>query len=70
MNDKENTIATHNEKIMNAKVAPIEFKKISAQLDELIPLFNSQNNIEIVTKMKEIVPEFRSNNSIYENLDN
>lgn len=55
---------------MIAKVAPKEFKKISAQLDELIPLFNSQNNIEIVTKMKEIVPEFRSNNSIYENLDN
>ena len=70
LNDKENTIATHNEKIMIAKVAPIEFKKISAQLDELIPLFKSQNNIEIVTKMKEIVPEFRSNNSIYENLDN
>jgi len=35
----------------------------------LIELFNEQNNEMIVTKMKQIVPEFKSNNSIYEKLD-
>jgi FlaA1/EpsC-like NDP-sugar epimerase len=69
LNDKENTLPTHHEKIMIAKVPVYDLKKISNELDELISLFNSQNNMEIVKKMKEIVPEYRSNNSVFEKLD-
>ena len=39
------------------------------QIDALINLTKSQNERDIVLKMKELVPEFKSNNSIYEELD-
>jgi FlaA1/EpsC-like NDP-sugar epimerase len=69
LNDTENTIPTHHEKIMIAKVPIYNFKEVTKQMDELISLFNSQDNMEIVGKMKEIVPEYKSNNSVYEKLD-
>ena len=69
LNDKENTLPTHHAQIMKAKVAEYDFATISDLIDELIRLFETQNNIAIVSKMKEIVPEFISNNSIYEELD-
>jgi FlaA1/EpsC-like NDP-sugar epimerase len=69
LNDKENTLPTHHEKIMIAKVPVYDFKEVSNQLDELISLFNSQDNMDIVRKMKEIVPEYKSNNSVFEKLD-
>jgi FlaA1/EpsC-like NDP-sugar epimerase len=69
LNDEENTLPTHHEKIMIAKVPVYDFKKISSELDQLVSLFNSQNNMEIVKKMKEIVPEYISNNSVFEKLD-
>ena len=66
--EEENTIQTHHPLILKAKVR----KEEAAQLEEielLIQLFESQKNDEIVTKMKQIVPEFISNNSDYEKLD-
>jgi FlaA1/EpsC-like NDP-sugar epimerase len=69
LNNKENTLPTHHEKIMIAKVPVYDFKKVSDDLDELVSLFNTQDNMQIVKKMKEIVPEFKSNNSIFEKLD-
>jgi FlaA1/EpsC-like NDP-sugar epimerase len=69
LNDKENTIPTHHPKIMVAKVRPYEFEKISKEIQELIKLFNSQNNESIIVKMKEIVPEYISHNSVFEKLD-
>ncbi|CAN5317140.1 nucleoside-diphosphate sugar epimerase/dehydratase [soil metagenome] len=69
LNDKENTLPTHHEKIMIAKVPVTDFNKISRELDELVSLFNSQDNMEIVKKMKEILPEYKSNNSVFEKLD-
>lgn len=65
---EENTIPTHHPQILKAQIRKeddIQLKRI----DELIHLFESQRNTEIVSKMKEIVPEFISNNSIYESLD-
>ncbi|MBK7963897.1 MAG: polysaccharide biosynthesis protein [Bacteroidetes bacterium] len=67
--NEENTLPTHHKKIMIAKVKSHEFAFVSQEIDELIALFNGQNNEAIVVKMKKIVPEFLSKNSEYERLD-
>jgi len=69
LNDQENTIPTHHPQIMIGKVREYDFKEISRNVDELIALFDRQDNEAIVRKMKKIVPEFISKNSIYEKLD-
>ena len=65
----ENTIPTHHNQIMIAKVKEYDFDKITNTINELISLFDKQDNKLIVGKMKLLVPEFKSNNSIYEELD-
>ena len=65
----ENTITTHHPKILIAKVREYEFEEACKEVEILISLFDKQNNNAIVSKMKEIVPEYISNNSIYEELD-
>ena len=65
----ENTLATHHPKILRAKIRK-ETKEQLDRIKELIDLFGQQNNMEMVSKMKEIVPEFISNNSDFEKLDN
>lgn len=67
--NEENTLPTHHRKIMIAKVKEYDFATVSADIHELIGLFNAQNNEAIVRKMKAIVPEFLSKNSTYEQLD-
>lgn len=69
LNNKENTLPTHHEKIMIAKVRTYDFDRVNADIEALIRLFPSQDNMAIVGKMKEMVPEFRSNNSVFEKLD-
>lgn len=65
---EENTLPTHHPKILKAKFREVEQQQLK-EIDELIQLFGAQNNMEIVAKMKHIVPEFISNNSTYEKLD-
>jgi FlaA1/EpsC-like NDP-sugar epimerase len=65
---EENTIATHHPKILKAKVRDEDVAQLEA-INTLIGLFETQKNDEIVAKMKQIVPEFISNNSDYEKLD-
>ncbi|MEN9399951.1 MAG: hypothetical protein RL632_1052 [Bacteroidota bacterium] len=65
---EENTIATHHPKILKAKVREEDATQIDA-INGLIALFETQKNDDIVAKMKQIVPEFISNNSDYEKLD-
>ncbi|WP_316929735.1 UDP-N-acetylglucosamine 4,6-dehydratase family protein [Sphingobacterium sp. T2] len=69
LNDHENTLPTHHEKIMIAKVRDNDFEEVKQHMEELFALINSQNNTNIVRKMKVIVPEFKSQNSEYELLD-
>ena len=69
LNDSENTIPTHHEKIMIAKTREYHFETIDKQIEELINLSCDYKDRHVVVKMKEIVPEFKSNNSIYEELD-
>jgi FlaA1/EpsC-like NDP-sugar epimerase len=69
LNDKENTLPTHHSQIMIAKVNVSSYEIVSKQVVELIGLLSNHNNIELVKKMKELVPEFKSQNSVYEALD-
>ena len=69
LNNNENTLPTHHEKIMIAEVREYEYNDIKKSIDELVTLFDAQNNMAIVSKMKAIVPEYSSNNSVFEQLD-
>jgi len=69
LNDKENTIPTHHPKIMIAHVQSYKYEQAYRELEDLIKLFKTQNNDSIVAKMKIIVPEFISKNSVFESLD-
>jgi FlaA1/EpsC-like NDP-sugar epimerase len=70
LNDLENTIPTHHEKIMVAQVREYDFQAISTRISDLIKLSCQYKDRQVVIKMKDIVPEFKSNNSVYEELDN
>ncbi len=67
--DKETTLPTHHKKIMIAKVREYNFTEFEKEITELIDLFKSQDNEVIVRKMKSILPEYISVNSVYEKLD-
>jgi len=65
----ENTIETHHEKIMIAKITDIDAKIMREHIKDLCAINNMENNELTVLKMKQIVPEFVSNNSKYQVLD-
>lgn len=67
--NQENTLPTHHKQIMIAKVKEYDFDFIAAEIQHLIKSFETQDNKLIVKQMKQLVPEFKSNNSIYEELD-
>jgi FlaA1/EpsC-like NDP-sugar epimerase len=69
LNDEENTLPTHHSQIMIAKVRPNDFEKVSSQIADLVKGIENFDNYYLVRKMKELVPEYKSNNSIYESLD-
>jgi FlaA1/EpsC-like NDP-sugar epimerase len=60
---KEKTLPTHHEKIYVAKVRKNSFSEINSQVNELLQANNNETDFELVLKMKEIVPEFISQNS-------
>jgi FlaA1/EpsC-like NDP-sugar epimerase len=65
----ENAIPTHHPKILKAQVRPYDFDRAEREISSLIKLFGTQNNAALVGKLKEIVPEYRSANSIFKDLD-
>ena len=69
LNQKELTIPTTNEKIMVAKVREYDFDKISMSIEQLILSAQEGKIFPTVQLMKDIVPEYKSKNSIYEKLD-
>lgn len=69
LNKEEEVIPTHNKKILIAKVIEFEFSKVSESINMLISLANQNQDEDVVKQMKFIVPEFISNNSIYESID-
>jgi len=66
---KENTIPTNNSKIMRAQVAPYPVEQIEKDFSDLWNLMPSMDPIKLVEKIKQVVPEFISNNSIFCQLD-
>jgi FlaA1/EpsC-like NDP-sugar epimerase len=69
LNDQENSMPTHHEKIMIGKVREYDFEEVNQKINELVALFETQDNDMIVAKMKELVPEYISNNSTFSRLD-
>lgn len=70
LNDAENTLPTHHEKILIAKMRSGEVQGLENSFEQLFMLASSPDSIlKMVAKMKEMVPEFVSNNSVYEQLD-
>ncbi|MBQ3998905.1 MAG: polysaccharide biosynthesis protein [Paludibacteraceae bacterium] len=69
LNQKETTLPTTNEKIMVARVREFDFDQISGEVDQLIATSRQGKPFTTVKMMKQLVPEFISNNSIYEQLD-
>ena len=69
LNDKESTKPSFNNKIRIAKVREYDYSEVSNQIDDLIEKSKLYDEMLTVKKMKEIVPEYKSNNSIYEKLD-
>ena len=69
LSTKENTIPTEHAKIMRAKVRRYTEEEVNEKIDTLINLIPTCDDFKIVAQMKNIVPEFISNNSIYSCLD-
>jgi FlaA1/EpsC-like NDP-sugar epimerase len=70
LNDAENTTQTYHDKILIAKVRDVSFELVKQSTFELERILSTSNDeMQLVSKMKELVPEYISNNSIYEKLD-
>jgi FlaA1/EpsC-like NDP-sugar epimerase len=69
LNDKESTKPTHHPKIMIAQVRSYDYEVAKKNEDELLELSFTHDDMTIVKKMKEIVPEYKSQVSKYEALN-
>ena len=69
LNEKESTKPSFHDKIRIAEVREYDYTEVSKQIDDLIEKSKLYDEMLTVKIMKEIVPEYKSNNSIYEKLD-
>lgn len=69
LNELEGTKPSFHEKIKIAKVRQYNYEDIKKEIDDLIMISHQYDNMKTVAKMKEIVPEYKSNHSLYEILD-
>lgn len=69
LSNEENTLPSFHEKIRIAQVREYAYDDVKKEIDELIGIARTYDEMAIVKKMKEIVPEFISNNSVYSVLD-
>lgn len=69
LNDNESTKPSFHEKIRIANVREYDYSEVERDIEELIEVSKQYDDMLTVKKMKEIVPEFKSNNSVYEALD-
>jgi FlaA1/EpsC-like NDP-sugar epimerase len=70
LNDGESTMPTYHEKIKISQVIDYNYEQVLTDITELLTLNGHNNILAVVNKMKEIVPEFISRNSKFEELDN
>lgn len=66
---QEKSRPTHHSKIVIAEVRNYDHQEVKVKIEELIALFSKQNNESLVGKLKELIPEYVSNNSRFEQLD-
>jgi len=69
LNKLENTKPTFHEKIRIAQVREYDYEEVNKEIEDLVALSKQFDNMATVRKMKQIVPEYKSNNSVYETLD-
>ena len=69
LNELEGTKPTFHEKIRIASVREYDYDEVNKDIEELVDMSKRYDNMTTVKKMKEIVPEYKSNNSEYEVLD-
>ncbi len=69
LNQQENTVKTHHEKILIAKVKEYAYPEINSYIELFHDLVDESNELKMVALMKELVPEFKSNYSRFEILD-
>ena len=69
LSDDAKTLATHNEKILISKDPNMKFEDIEKYTNQIVKAALRREKRQVVQILKEIVPEFKSNNSIYEVLD-
>ena len=70
LSDAENTVPTHHDKILIAKIREEKIEGLETHFEELFTYAGQAGqSMAMVSKMKELVPEFVSNNSIFEQLD-
>lgn len=69
LNKEEEVIPTHNKKILIARVIEYDYEKVSKSIDKVVSIAMQNKDEEVVKQMKRIVPEYISNNSIYEAMD-
>ena len=69
LNEKETTKPSFHEKIRIACVREYDYQQVCRNIEDLIQVALKYDDMQTVRKMKEIVPEYKSNNSIYSILD-
>ena len=69
LNEQENTKPTFHEKIRIAEVREYDYQDVCKDLEVLMTTAKEFDNMATVKQMKKIVPEYKSNNSVYEQLD-
>jgi len=69
LNDNENTLPTHHQKIMKARTPEVPYLEMNTYIELFWDLLDDRNELKMVALMKELVPEFKSNYSRYEVLD-
>jgi FlaA1/EpsC-like NDP-sugar epimerase len=67
--DREKHLPTHHEKIMIASIEPYDFNRAIGLINDLVAHLQTEPVERLVARMKEIVPEYRSQNSRFEKLD-
>jgi hypothetical protein len=69
LNNNENTLPTHHPKILIATLNTPSYSFMDIQTSDLARILQEGNNNDLVAKIKEVIPEYKSNNSVFEKLD-
>ena len=69
LSNAETTLPTFHPKIKIAKVREYDYEEVNRRINELVRHSYEDDNMQIVRRMKELVPEFKSQHSVYEVLD-